>query len=135
MPIFSVGLSYPKPRDMQWKVVPLTRGDSSTVKTVIPKDAVIAFVMVHQTVAAVTTAPTVNLGTSGTPTGLLNAFSIAITTPVGLVTAGTTTGALVGTKLAADATIISTHNGAGTSGAAVAYIGYYMAGPGEDPTD
>jgi hypothetical protein len=137
MPIFNVGLSYPKPRDLFIKAVPIARADSSTVKCVIPKDSVVMGVFVHQQVVAATAAATFNLGTSGTPTGLLSSFSMATGTSVGFVTGAAATGALVGTKLAADATIISSYTvGSSTAGGTgVVYIAYYVAGPGEDPTD
>lgn len=136
MPIFNVGLSYPKVRDILIKAVPIARTDSSTVKCVIPKDSVILGAFVHQQAAAVTGAATFNLGTAVTPTGILSSFSMA-TSSVGFVTAGAVAGALVGTKLTADATIISSYS-VGTStagGTGVVYIAYYTAGPGEDPTD
>lgn len=136
MPIFNIGLSYPKHRNLIVRAVPLTRGDSSTLKLVIPRDAVIAGVFVHQSAATATAAATYNLGTAASPTGVLNAFSIAVTTPVGFVAAGATTGSLVGTRLTADTALIGTFNaGTSTGGAAVAYIAYFMLGAGEDPTD
>ncbi len=135
MPIFNVGYTYPKARDLLIKAFPILRTDSSTQKGVIPKDAVIAFVVVHQQANAVTAAASYNLGTAGTPTGVLNAFSLP-TTSVGLAFAGAQAGSLVGTKLTADAPLIGTFGGGSSAGGTgVVYVGYYMVGPGEDPTD
>lgn len=136
MPIFNVGLSYPKPREFLVKVVPIARTDSATVKCVIPKDAVIMGAFVHQQAAAVTGAGAFNLGTAAAPTGVLNAFSMP-TSSVGFVQGGAAVGSLVGTKLAADATIQATYTvGSSTAGGTgVVYIVYYFTGPGEDPTD
>lgn len=136
MPIFNVGLSYPKARDILVKAVPIARTDSSTVKCVLQKDAVVLGVFVHQQAAAVSGAGAFNLGSAATPTGLLNAYSMPVSTS-GFAAAGATAGALVGTKLAADTAVISTYTvGSSTAGGTgVAYIVYFVAGPGEDPTD
>jgi hypothetical protein len=136
MPIFNVGLSYPKARDILVKAVPIARADSSTQKCVLAKDTVVLGVFVHQQTAAVTGAGAFNLGSAANTTGLLNAYSMPVSTS-GFAGAGAAVGTLVGTKLAADTAIISTYT-AGTStagGTGVAYIAFYVAGPGEDPTD
>jgi hypothetical protein len=136
MPIFNVGYSYPKAREFLVKALPIARTDSATLKCVIPKDAVIMGVFVHQQAAAVTGAGAFNLGTAATPTGVVNAFSMPISS-VGFAPVGAQAGSLVGTKLTADASLIASYT-VGTStagGTGVVYVVYYFAGPGEDPTD
>ena len=93
-----VGLSYPKARSLITKIVPIARTDSSTVKCVIPKDAVIVGVHVNQNVNASTAPGSFVLGWSGSTSAVLSAFSMA-TTAVGLVNAGTSLGAGTFSKL------------------------------------
>jgi hypothetical protein len=127
-----IGLSYPKGRDLITKVIPIARTDSSTLKCVIPKDAVVVGLHVYQATAAVTGASTFNLGWSGATTALLNAFSMA-TTSVGLVNPGTNTGTGVFTKLTQDQQIISTY-AVGTStagGTGWVSIEYFIASGNE----
>lgn len=131
-----VNLSYPKPRDIYVKIVPIARTDSSTEKCVLPKDAVITGVFVLQDVAAVTAAATFDLGFTGDTDGLLNDFSMAVTTPVGFVAAGAAAGSAVGTKLDSDKVILSTYT-AGSStagGTGYVFIHYFVAGAGETLT-
>lgn len=128
----TVGLSYPKPRELLTKIFPIARTDSSTVKCVLPKDAIIAGVYVLQTAAAVTGAASVNVGWSGATTGILNAFSLP-TASVGYSPAGTATGAQVGVKLTQDQQVIATYS-VGTStagGTGYVKLEYFVPGPGE----
>ncbi len=132
MTVGTVGLSYPKPRELLTKIFPVARTDSSTVKCVLPKDAIIAGVYVLQTVAASTAAATFNVGWSGTTTGILNGFSMA-TTSVGYAPGGTATGASVGTKLDSDKQIICTYSVGSSTAGGTGYvkIEYFVPGPGE----
>ncbi len=131
-----VTLSYPKPRDVQTKVVSIARTDSSTEKCVLPKDAVICGIFVHQTAAAVTAAGAFNLGWSGATTALLNAFSMP-TSSVGYAAGGSATGASVGTKLDSDKTVIASYTVGSSTAGGTGYvvIQYFVPGPGEGLTD
>lgn len=131
-----VTLSYPKPRDVQTKVVSIARTDSSTEKCVLPKDAVICGIFVHQTAAAVTAAGAFNLGWSGATTALLNAFSMPTST-VGYAAGGSATGASVGTKLDSDKTVLATYTVGSSTAGGTGYvvIQYFVPGPGEGLTD
>lgn len=131
-----VTLSYPKPRDIKVKVVSIARTDSSTEKCVLPKDAVICGVFVHQTVAASTAAGAFNLGWSGATTALLNAFSMP-TSSVGYAAGGSATGASVGTKLDSDKTVIASYTVGSSTAGGTGYvvIQYFIPGPGEGLTD
>lgn len=138
MPLFQINLSNPKPRSVQFKIVPIARTDSSTSKCVLPKDACILGVTVIQSTAAVTGAATYNLGWAGATTALLSSFSLP-TTSVGEATAGAAAGSvfIAGTKLDRDRQVIGTYT-VGTStagGTGFAVIKYFVAGPGEDITD
>ena len=131
-----VGLSYPKGRDLITKVIPINRTDSSTVKCVIPKDAVIVGLHVYQATNAVTGAASFNLGWAGATTALLNAFSLP-TTSVGLVNPGTATGTGVFTKLTQDQQILGTFT-VGTSsagGTGFVTIEYFIASGNEQVDD
>lgn len=139
MPSFTanqLGLSYPKVRNLYFKVVPIARTDSSTAKCVIPKDAVVVSVDVYQATAAVTGAASFNLGWSGATTALLNAFSMP-TSSVGLVRAGAAVGTGVFTKQTVDRTVIATYSvGTSTSGGTgYVIIGYFVAGGQEQVDD
>jgi hypothetical protein len=127
-----VGLSYPKPRELISKIIPIARTDSSTAKCTLPKDAIVAGIYVLQTVAASTAAATFNLGWSGATTGLLNGFSMG-TTSVGYATGGTATGAQVGTKLTQDQQVIATYSVGSSTAGGTGYvkIEYFVPGPGE----
>lgn len=131
-----VNQSYPKPRGIITKIVPIYRTDSSTAKCVIPKDSVITCVMVNQTSNAVTNTGSFVLGWSGTTSALLSAFTMA-TTKVGLVQPGTAVGASVGTKLTADQIVLSTYTvGSSTAGGeGYVIIEYFMPGSGESIYD
>mgnify|MGYP003560373936 CR=1 FL=1 len=131
-----VTLSYPKPRDVQTKVVSIARTDSSTEKCVLPKDAVICGIFVHQTAAAVTAAGAFNLGWSGATTALLNAFSMPTST-VGYAAGGSATGASVGTKLDSDKTVIASYTVGSSTAGGTGYvvIQYFVPGPGAGLTD
>lgn len=131
-----VTLSYPKSRDIKVKVVAIARTDSSTEKCVLPKDAVICGVFVHQTVAASTAAGAFNLGWSGSATALLNAFSMP-TSSVGYAAGGSATGASVGTKLDSDKTVIASYTVGSSTAGGTGYvvIQYFIPGPGEGLTD
>ncbi len=131
-----VTLSYPKPRDIRVKVVPIARTDSSTEKCVLPKDAVICGIFVHQTVAASTAAGAFNLGWSGATTALLNAFSMPTST-VGFAAGGSATGASVGTKLDSDKTVLASYTVGSSTAGGTGYvvIQYFVPGPGEGLTD
>lgn len=127
-----VGLSYPKPRDVLYKVIKINRADSSTAKCVIPKDAVICDIRVWQDAVAVTGAGAYNLGWSGATTGLLNAFSLP-TTSVGHVTSGTATGTQFMTKLSQDRMVIGSYTVGTSTAGGTGYIllGYFMPGGNE----
>lgn len=131
-----VTLSYPKPRDIQVKVVSIARTDSSTEKCVLPKDAVICGIFVHQTVAASIAAGAFNLGWSGATTALLNAFSMPTST-VGFAAGGSATGASVGTKLDSDKTVLASYTVGSSTAGGTGYvvIQYFVPGPGEGLTD
>ena len=127
-----ISLSYPKPRELQTKIFPISRTDSSTPKCVIPRDAVIAGVYVIQTAAAVTGAASVNVGWAGATTAILNAFSLP-TSSVGYATGGSATGAGVATKLTQDQQVIATYS-VGTStagGTGYVKLEYFVPGAGE----
>lgn len=131
-----VGLSYPKARDILMKVVPISRTDSSTAKCVIPKDAVICGVFVHQQAAAVTGAATYNLGWSGATTALLNAFSLP-TSSVGFAAAGSAAGSGILSKLTQDQQVIGTFTVGSSSAGGTGYIviQYFMPGGQEGVDD
>lgn len=135
-PNSSPSLSYPKPRDIRTKIVPIARTDSSTAKCVLPKDSIVIGVKVLQTAAAVTAAGSFDLGWSGATDGLLNDFSMA-TTSVGYAMGGAATGAQVGVKLTADRVVLATYTvGSSTAGGTgYAIIEYFMPGPGEGIDD
>jgi len=131
-----VNMSYPKPRSLQTKVIEIARTDSSTVKCVLPKGAIIADVDVLQEVNASTNVGAVSVGYAGATTAILNAFTMA-TTKVGLVKAGTAVGsAVLGTALDSDKQVISTYTvGSSTAGGTgKVMIHYFMPGPGETVT-
>lgn len=136
MAVSNPSLSYPKPRDALVKIFPIARTDSSTVKCVLPKDAVISGVYVHQTVNAATAAASINVGWSGATTGILNAFSMA-TTAVGYTTSGTATGSQVGVKLDSDKQVIATYTVGSSTAGGTGYvkIEYFVPGPGEGYDD
>ena len=139
MPSFTssqVGLSYPKGRSLITKVLPIARTDSSTVKCVLPKDAVIVGVHVNQTVDASTAAGSFVLGWSGTTSAILSAFSMA-TTKVGLVNAGTSAGTGLFSKLTQDQAVLSTYTVGSSTAGGTGYvtIDYFVAGPGEAVDD
>lgn len=131
-----VGLSYPKQREVIYRVFPIARTDSSKVQCVVPKDAVICDLRVVQTAAAVTGAASYNLGWSGATTGLLNAFSLP-TSSVGHVTSGSTTGTQFMTKLSQDRAILGTFTVGTSSAGGTGYIilGYFMVGGNEQVDD
>lgn len=131
-----VSLSYPKARDILTKVIPIARTDSSTAKCVLPKDAVVCGIFVHQQAAAVTGAASYNLGWSGNTTALLNAFSLP-TTSVGYAAGGATTGASVLTKLDSDKAVIGTFTVGTSSAGGTGYIviQYFMPGGQEGVDD
>ena len=136
MAVSNPNMSYPRPRGSQCKIIPIARTDSSTLKCVLPKDAIITGVYVHQTVNASTAAGAFNLGWSGATTGIINAFSMA-TTAVGYTTAGTATGAQVGVKLDSDKQVIATYTVGSSTAGGTGYvkIEYFVAGPGEGYDD
>lgn len=131
----AVTLSYPKPRELFTKCIEIARTDSATEKCVLPKDAVIVGVNVHQTVSATTDVGAVTVSCGSDADGILNAFSMA-TTAVGYVAAGTAVGSSVGTKLTADSVVKSTYTvGSSTAGGTgYVYIHYFIPGPGESLT-
>ncbi len=131
-----VGLSYPKARSLITKIVPIARTDSSTVKCVIPKDAVIVGVHVNQNVDATTDVGSFVLGWSGSTSAVLSAFSMA-TTAIGLVNAGTSLGSGTFAKLTEDKAILSTYTVGSSTAGGTGYvvIEYFVAGPGEQVDD
>lgn len=131
-----VGLFYPKGRDLITKVIPINRTDSSTVKCVIPKEAVIVGLHVFQNVAASTGAGSFNLGWAGATTSLLNGFSMP-TTAVGLVNPGAAAGPGLFTKLTQDQAIISTYSAGSSTAGGTGYvtIEYFIASGNEAVDD
>lgn len=128
-------LSYPKPRNVLTKIIPIARTDSSTAKCALPKGAVIMGVRCLQTSAAVTNPATWTVGWSGATTAVLNAFS-AGTTSVGLALPGVTVGASVMTVLDSDKQVIATFGGTSASGGVgYVFIDYFQPGPGEAVDD
>jgi hypothetical protein len=136
MAVTNPNLSYPKPRGVQTKIVPIARTDSSTLKCIIPKDSIIVDVEVFQNVDAATAAGSFVLGWAGTTTGVLASFSMA-TTKVGLVKAGVSMGTGVFARLDSDKAIISTYTvGSSTAGGTgFVKISYFTPGPGEAVDD
>jgi hypothetical protein len=134
MTVTNVTLSNPKPRTLLTKVVSIARTDSSTLKCVLPKGAVIANVRVLQVDDAVTAAGSFVLGWSGATSAILGTFSMA-TTKVGLVHAGTAIGTVAGagTAMTSDRQVISTYTvGSSTAGGTgYVFIDYFIPGPGE----
>jgi hypothetical protein len=131
-----ISLSYPKPRSLQTKIVPISRTDSTTLKCALPKNACIVDLHVYQATAAVTGAATFTLGWSGNTNAIINAFSMA-TSSVGLVNAGATVGTGLFTPLTQDQNIIATYS-VGTStagGTGFVIIGYFVPGPQEGVDD
>lgn len=131
-----VNQSYPKPRNIITKVVSIARTDSSTEKCVLPKDAVVCGIFVHQTAAAVTAAGAFNLGWSGATTALLNAYSMPVSTS-GYAAGGSAAGASVGTKLDSDKTVLASYTVGSSTAGGTGYvvIQYFVPGPGEGLTD
>lgn len=135
-PAARVTLSYPKPRNVIVKVIPIARTDSSTVKAVLPKDAVICDVRVHPTVVAGTNAATWTVGWAADTDGILNAYSVATSNSVGLFAPGTALGSSFMTKLTSDVAVISTFGGTSVSGGTgFVIIEYFVPGPGEANDD
>lgn len=136
MAISNPSLSYPKPRAIQTKVIPIARTDSSTVKCFLPKDAVVTGIHVFQTVNASTAAGSFSLGWSGATTALINSFSMA-TTAVGYVNPGTAVGSSVLTKLDSDKAVIATYTVGSSTAGGTGYVvlDYFVAGPGEAVDD
>lgn len=134
MTVTNVTLSNPKPRTVLTKVVSIARTDSSTLKCVLPKGAVITGVRVLQVDNAATAAGSFVLGWSGATSAILSAFSMA-TTKVGLVQAGTSIGTVAGaaTPLDSDKQVIATYTvGSSTAGGTgYVFIEYFIPGPGE----
>jgi hypothetical protein len=131
----AVNISYPKPRGVMQKTFAIARTDSSTVKCVLPKDAIITDVDCYQNVNAGTNAATWTVGWTGDTDAVLNAFSAA-TTAVGLVKPGTAIGSGFFAKLDSDKAVFSTFGGTSVSGGTgYVTISYFVAGPGEGVTD
>jgi len=131
----AVNISYPKPRGVMQKTFAIARTDSSTVKCVLPKDAIIMDVDCYQNVNAGTNAATWTVGWTGDTDAVLKAFSAA-TTAVGLVKPGTAIGSGVFAKLDSDKAVFSTFGGTSVSGGTgYVTISYFVAGPGEGVTD
>lgn len=130
-----VNLSYPKAKGMLVKIIPIARTDSSTLKCVLPKGAVVATVTCLQTVAATTAAATWTVGWSGATTALLNAFS-AGTTSAGLTHPGAAVGSGVMTVLDSDKNVLVSFGGTSTAGGTgFVLIEYFQAGSGEAVDD
>lgn len=127
----------PKARDLLVKIGTIARTDSSTLKMVLPKGAIIAEVLVHQQVAASTAAGAVSVGWSGATTALLSSFSLP-TTSVGLVTAGTAAGSgILAAPLTEDKQVIASYTvGSSTAGGTGYFVvKYFIPGPGETLID
>lgn len=136
MAVASPSLSYPKPRRIITKIIPIARTDSSTIKCVLPKDAIITGVSVNQTVDASTAAGSFVLGWSGSTSAILSAFSMA-TTKVGLASAGTSMGSGTFARLDSDKIVLATYTvGSSTAGGTgFVVIQYFFPGPGEAVDD
>ena len=139
MPNFTanqVGLSYPKGRELIYKIFAVNRTDSSAVKMVIPKDACIVDVKVYQAVAASTAAGAFDVGWSGSTQAILNAFSMP-TTSVGFTSAGAAAGSGMFSKLTADRQILCTYTVGSSTAGGTGYvmIGYFMPGGQENVDD
>lgn len=128
----AIGLSYPKARDLQTKIVSILRADDGTLKCVLPKDAVIVDLTIVQTTDAVTDTGSFILGWSGDTNAIVEAFTMA-TTKVGMVKPGVSSGVAVLSKLTADRAVISTYTVGSSSAGGEGYvvINYFMPGPGE----
>lgn len=134
VPAGQISLSYPKPRDGLRKYFRVARTDSSTLKCVLPKGAIVVSCTVTQDAAAVTAAGAFSVGWSGSTTALINAISMP-TSSVGQVGLGTAVGSqiIAGTPLDSDKNVICTYTvGSSTAGGtAWVQILYFMPGPGE----
>ena len=129
-------LSYPKARNALFKVIPIARTDSSTVKCILPKDAVICDVKVYPTVVASTAAATWTVGWTGDTDAVLNAYSVATTSSVGLFAPGAALGSGFLQRLDSDKAVFATFGGSSTAGATgFVIIEYFMPGPGEAVDD
>ncbi len=131
-----VSLSYPKPRNLQEKIIPISRTDNNTLKTVLPKDAVVTGLFVYQNAVAVTANSTFILGWAGNTTGLINGFSMT-TSGVGFAPVGTVAGNAFLAKLGRDLPILSTYSVGSSTAGGTGYviIQYFLAGPGEGVDD
>ena len=129
----AVTLSYPKPRTIQYKFFEIARTDSATEKCILPKGCYVVDLEVCQTVGATTAAATFDLGWSDATDGLIDGFSMALTTPVGLVKIAATADPQFGVVLTADRKIISTYIAGSSTAGGTGWvkIGYVMPGPGE----
>jgi hypothetical protein len=135
MAVANPTLSYPKPRSIQTKIVPILRTDSSTLKCILPKDAIVINVHCIQKVNAGTNPATWTLGWAGATSAILNAFSAPVS-GVGLVNPGAAAGSGLYTKLDTDKAVIATFGGTSVSGGTgYVAIDYFVAGPGEEVDD
>ena len=128
-----VNMSYPKPRKLQYKFFEVARTDSDTTKCILPKGATVVDVEVCQTAAAVTAAATFDIGLGSDVDGLIDGFSMAVTTPVGLVKAGATLGVSFGQVLAADSKVTVTYIAGSSTAGGTGWvkIGYLPPMPNE----
>ena len=130
-----VSLSYPKPRAVLTKIIPIARTDSSTVKCVLPKGACIIGVHVLQNVNASSAAATFNLGWSGATTAILSGFTMA-TTAVGLVNPGTAIGSGVFSPLTEDKQVISSYSVGSSTAGGTGYVTIeYFVSSGNEQVD
>ncbi len=136
MAVSNPSMSYPKPRNLLQKQFAVARTDSSTVKCVLPKGAIVVDVEVFQNVNASTAAGAITVGWTGDTDAILNAFSMA-TTAVGLVKAGTAIGSGVFAALDGDKQVFSTYTVGSSTAGGTGYviIKYFMPGPGEGVDD
>lgn len=129
-------LSYPKRRQSLQIIIPVARTDNGTQKAWLPKDAVITNVNVLQNVNAATATASFTVGLGATANAILTSFTMG-TTAVGLVSAGTSAGASVMSKLTNDAPVTVTYTVGSSTGGGTGFviIDFFVAGPGEAVDD
>lgn len=126
-------LSYPKPRTSQAKLATIVANTVAAQDLmVLPKDAVVVGIYVLGTTVA-SAACTLNVGNTGTPTGILNAFNL-VASGNGYFPAQAASGSFLGTKLTADQPIQGTLSAAVAGDAGKTWIvkvEYFVTGPQE----
>lgn len=135
----AVNLSYPKPRSLQVKLIPIARTDSATEKCWLPKFAIVVGAEVILSGACAGTTATISVGYGGSVNELIAAFNVS-TADAGLHPVTTKAGAdvIAGTSQTADRLIKATY-AAGDSGETTGALGfvkleYFVPGSGETIT-